>query len=276
MLSNINDVYRDKIYSKDFIELFDYLRNLDEDKQETLLRFILMDNYKINCFYNKYIKLDDNSIDSILMSCLDNAKVFKGLLKQASCFHGMDYFSKSLLLEDMKIKGLDSKISSISKNHILDVLTYHILDELDLYQDYYKDFMIKNRGNIYGQNLLIDYLSLRVLDLKNIDKKKYEEFLLEFIKVYYKWRKFINDHEGEYLMNDEDFIYVDKIEKLNIDDLFWNIENDYNFINLILADYLHYKTEKIEVSEDLVDEYLIDSCDEKIKTKLKIKNQNDN
>ena len=129
MLSNINDIYRDKIYNKDFIELFDYLSNLEGDKQETLLRFILMDNYKVNCFYGNNIKIDDDSINSILMSCLDNAKIFKGLLKQASCFHGMDYFSKSLILEDMKTKGLDAKIISISKTHILDVLTYHILDE---------------------------------------------------------------------------------------------------------------------------------------------------
>ena len=77
-------------------------------------------------------------------------------------------------------------------------------------------------------------------------------------------------------MNDEDFIYVDKIEKSNFEDLLNDVEKDYDFLNLILGDYLHYKTEKIEVSEDLVDEYLIDSCDEKIKIKLKIKDQNTN
>ena len=59
----------------------------------------------------------------------------------------MDYFSKSLLLEDMKNRGLDSEINDIYKNHMLDILTYQILDELDLYQEYYKDFMIKNRAN---------------------------------------------------------------------------------------------------------------------------------
>lgn len=276
MLSNLNDVYRNKIYNKDFIEFVEYFNSLDIDTQEKVLRLILMDNYKINCFNNKYIKIDGESIDSILMSCLDNAKILKEILKDAKCFYGMDYFSKSLLLEDMKNRELDSKINDICRNHMLDVLTYHILDELDLYQEYYKDFMIKNRGNIFSQNLLIDYLSLRVLDLKNKNNKKYEKFLLEFIKVYYKWRKFINDHEGEYLMNDEDFIYVDKIEKLNIEELFNQIENDYDFLNLILGDYLHYKTQKIEVSEELVDKYLNESCDEKIKIKLKIKNQNEN
>ena len=83
MLSNLNDVYREKIYNKEFGELFDYFSSLDIDNQEELLRFILMDNYKINCFYGNNIKIDDDSINSILMSCLDNAKIFKGLLKQA-------------------------------------------------------------------------------------------------------------------------------------------------------------------------------------------------
>lgn len=276
MLSNLNDVYRKKIYSKDFIELFDYFNSMDIDSQEVLLRFILMDNYKINCFNNNKIKINNNSIDSILMSCLDNAKIFKELLKQSKGFYEMDYFSKSLLLEDMENRGLDSEIIQISKNHILDKLTYKILDELNLYKDYYKDFMVKNKNNEFGQNLLIDYLSLRVLDLKDKDNKKYKEFLFEFIKVYYKWRKFINDHEGEYLLNGVDYIYMDKIEKLNIDELFNDIEMDYDFLNIILGDYLHYKTQDIEVSEELVDDYLEETCDEKIKTKLKIKSQNDN
>ena len=83
MLSNLNDVYREKIYNKEFGELFDYFSSLDIDNQEELLRFVLMDNYKINCFYGNNIKIDDDSINSILMSCLDNAKIFKGLLKQA-------------------------------------------------------------------------------------------------------------------------------------------------------------------------------------------------
>ena len=276
MLSNINDVYRDKIYSKDFIELYEEFNHLDVENQEKLLRFILMDNYKINSFYNKYIKTDDDSINSILMSCLDNAKIFKEILKQAKCFYEMDYFSKSLLLEDMKNKALDSKIANISKNHLLDKLIYVILDELDLYQEYYKDFMNKNQGNFFGQDLLINYLTLRVLDLKNKDIKKYEEFLLEFLKIYYKWIIFIKEHDGEYLLNSEDFIYIDKIESLDVKKLFNYIEMDSYFLNLIMGDYLHYKTEKIEVSEELVDKYLNESCNEKIKTKLKIKDQNNN
>lgn len=270
MLSNINDLYRDKIYNKDFIELFCYLSDLDEIKQETLFRFILMDNYKINCFYGNNIKIDDESINSILLSCLDNAKIFKEILKDAKVFYEMDYFSKSLLLEDIKNKRLNSKVSKISKNHILDVLTYKVLDELNLYQEYYKGFITKNKSNTRSQNLFIDYLSLRILDLKNKNNKKYKEFLLEFIKVYYKWRKFIKDHEGEYLLNFDDFIYVDKIEKLNIEELFNNIESDYNFFNLIIADYLHYKTANVEINEKLVDNYLEEISDEKIKVKLKI------
>jgi len=276
MLSNLNDIYRDIIYNKDFIELVDYFNFLDIADQEVLIRFVLMDNYKISSFHNTKIKIDDDSINSIFMSCLDNSKVFIAMVKEAKIFYIMDYFSKCLLLENITNKGLDSKIINISKNHLLDKLTYRILDELNLYQDYYKDFMDKNRGDIVRQNLIIKYLILRVLNLKNIDNKKYEEFLLEFIKVYYKWRKFINDHEGEYLLNNEDLIYMSKIEKLEINELFNEVEKDDNFLNLILGDYLHYKTEKIEVSEELVDKYLSESCDEKFKTKLKIKNQNIN
>lgn len=276
MLSNINDAYREKIYNKDFIELFDYFNSINTYDQEKLLRFILMDNYKINCFYGNKIKIDNDSIDSILMSCLDNANIFKSLLSQAKQFKEMDYFSKCLLLEDIENKGLNSKVASICKTHLLDKLTYKLLDELNLYQEYYKDFMIKNKKNTFGQNLLIDYLSLRVLDLRDKDNKKYEEFILEFMKVYYKWRKFINDHEGEYLLNGVDYIYMDKIEKFSIEELYNDIEKDYDFLNLIIGDYLHYKTEKIEVSEELVDNYFYETCDEKIKTKLKIKNQNDN
>ena len=188
----------------------------------------------------------------------------------------MDYFSKSLLMEDMENKGVDFNISSISKNHILDRITYKILDELNLYQAYYKDFIIKNSDNIISKDLIIDYLSLRIYDLKDKNNKKYQQILLEIIKVYYKWRKFINNHEGEYLINKEDFIYIDKIENLSVEELFNNIDEDYDFLNTMLADYLHYKTEKIEIKEELVDNYLYETSDEKIKIKLKIKNQNDN
>lgn len=276
MIFNLNDVYRDKIYNSDMIEMYECFSLLDEDKQEILLRLILMDKYKVNCFENKKINLDVDSIDTILTSCLDEAKVFIEILMEAKKFYGLDYFSRCLLLEDMENKGLDSNLIRISKTHILDKLTYKIIDELNFYQEYYKGFMIKNNRDALSQNLIIDCLSLRVLDLKYDNKEKYEKFLLEIIKVYYKWKKFINDHEGEYLLNGVDYGYMDKIEKLNIDELFKDIEKDYGFLNEILGDYLHYKTEKIEVSECLVDNYLYESCDEKIKTKLKIKNQNDN
>lgn len=273
MISNLNDITRENIFSMEILDFIDYFRSLKTDEQEKILRLLLIDYYKINFHDQNKLNISNENVDSILLSCLDNSRILYEIVELAKRFYSLDYFSRTLLIEEMEMHNKDKLLSSICKAHFLDKFTYKIVDDIDLYKEYYLGYMKTNEKDIYCKNLIINYFCLRVLELKYTDLDKYKKYILEFIKVYYKWKKFIKEHEGMYLLNIEDFLYIEKIETENVDKLYNYVENSSDFFRTIVSEFLHYTTSKLEVKESIVDKYLNDTTNEAVKTKLKIKDK---
>ena len=276
MVANYNDLLRRKISyhlskKEDPDEnIISYFYCLTDEEQEILMRLALADLYKIQ-YYNKgeVPNLFQVPIDQLIDKCIVDVGLAIDLLEAAKAFNDMDYVSKTLLLETMEDNDQDRNISSVYKFHTLDKLTYRIIDNIDNYKEYYKEYLEVNKEVPNRISTITNYISYRVLDLKSENQNKYKKYVLEFIKTYYKWKNFIKNHDGEYLLNKNDFIYLDIVNSKSIDEIFTYIEENFDFLFTIVGEYLHYKTQKIEIKEEIIEEYFNSSSSEKIKNKLK-------
>lgn len=276
MVANYNDLLRKKISDcfkdKDEYSIIDFFYNLKEEEQEILMRLALCDLYKLDYYIDGTVSgLFDLPINQLINKCITDVGLALELLGASKVFNDMDYVSKTLLLETMQDNDQDRNIYPIYKFHVLDKFTYAIIDDIEDYKEYYKEYLEVNNDKIDRITSITKYICYRIIDLKQEDEIKYKKYILEFIRVYYKWKNFIKDHDGEYLLNNQDFIYLNIINKETLDEIFVEIEDDFDFLFTVVGEYLYYKTQKIEVKEEFVDEYLFFSSDEKLKEKLKIK-----
>lgn len=267
MVTNLNDVIRDKMSKDNFFEIVIYFDSLEKEQQINVLRLMLLDYYKLNCNNISMTQLD---LDDFIYSCFDDMSLIYNLILHTKAFNEMDYISKCILMETMEDLDMDDDLFKISNLHLLDKLTYKIVDDIECYKDYYKDYITKNENSLYRRNNITNVLALRILDLKKFDSVKYKKYILEFIKTYYKWKLFIKNHDGEYLLNDIDFVYLNKIENTDIDILLGELYKDIAFLSMILGEFLHYKTSVTEIKEEVVDSYLKEAVNENVKQKLHI------
>ena len=276
MVANYNDLIRKQIsYCFDRNEdadenIISYFYSLSDEKQEFIMRLALADLYKLNYYMDGTVSdLFKIQINQLVDKCIVDVGLAIDLLEAAKAFNDMDYVSKTLLLEVMEDNDQDKNITSIYKYHTLDKLTYRIVDDIENYKEYYKEYLEVNKDKADRIKTITNYISYRMTDLKQEDENKYKKYILEFIKVYYKWKNFIKNHDGEYLLNKNDFIYLDIITSKSIEEIFTYIEEHFDFLFTIVGEYLHYKTQKIEIKEEIIEEYFNSSSSEKIKNKLK-------
>jgi hypothetical protein len=277
MVANYNDLLRKQISecfnnNEDTDSILGFFYNLNNDEQQIIIRLALSDIYKLSYYIDgKPSELFKYPIQDVIDKCITDVGLVIDLMLSSKLFNDMDYVSKTLLLETMEENDQDKNIISIYKLHILDKFTYIIVDDIENYKKYYKEYLDVNKDKPNKISTITEYISYRILNLKYEDTTKYKKYILEFIKVFYKWKNFIQNHEGKYLLNKSDIIYLDIINSKSLLEIFEYIENDFDFLFTIVGDYLHYKTQKIEIKEEIVDEYLISSSSEKLKQKLKIK-----
>ena len=267
MLSNALDIVRNNISKMDNDKVFSWIINLNLEEQEKIIRLMLLDYYKL--YYSQTLRLPEIANNDIENIICDPSLIYK-LIKSTKLFNDMDFINKSILVKMMEEFNQDNNLINISPLYLLDKLTYKIVDDINCYEEYYLDYIKKNNHVLGKREIITEFLSNRVLELKNKNYNKYEMYILGFIKEYYKWKLFIKNHEGDYLLNPEDFEYIEKIETLDLNEILNELENDYEFLNTVIGDYLHYKTSKLEIKEDIVDNYLKDNTNLKIKQKLKI------
>lgn len=278
MINNYNDLLRKQISyylsKKDDNNdnIIDYFYSLNEENQELITRLALSDLYKLNYYMDGTVSdLFKIPINQLVDKCIVDVGLVVDLLESSKLFNDMDYVSKTLLLEVMEEHDQDRIISSIYKFHTLDKLTYVIVDNLENYKEYYKEYLEVNKDKPNRITTIVEYISYRLINLKFEDENKYKKNILEFIKAYYKWKNFIKNHDGQYLINKCDLTYIDIINCKPIDEIFTYIEDDFDFLYTIVGDYLHYKTQNIEIKEEIVDEYFNSSSSEKLKQKLMVK-----
>ena len=155
--------------------------------------------------------------------------------------------------------------------HDLDKLTYKIIDGLENYKEYYKNYLEVNKANPNRIKNISEFISYKVLELKKTDYNKYEKYILEFIKVYYKWKNFIKKHDGEHLLNSWDIKYLEGIEHIPLDQLLDEIGSSFQFLFTLVSEYMHYTTEKLEIKEEIIDNYFYKESSNELKEKLKCK-----
>ena len=269
MISNLNDMLRNKIYSFSRLDFVYYFDTLSEAEKRIIIKLILLDYYKVSFYIKKersniFNQDIDNLIDSI-----DDMRMILNLLKCAREFNSLDFVSKCMLFEE--IKKYDEELISINKSHILDKMTYQVLDDLDCYKEYYFDYLCKHAKQVVNAKVIINYIVYRVSELKKKNKNHYKKMILEMLKVYYKWKNFIKDNGGENLLCDDEKIYLNIIKDKDIESIFIDLEKDSDFISAIIGEYLYYSTSNIEINETLVDQYFIENSSEEFKNKLKIK-----
>lgn len=276
MINNYNDLLRKQIsYYLSKKEdnngnIMDYFFSLNDENQELIMRLALADLYKLNYYMDGTVSdLFKIPTNELVDKCIVDVGLAIDVLEALKIFNEMDYVSKTLLLEVMEEHDQDRIISSIYKFHMLDKFTYVIVDTLENYKEYYKEYLEINKDKQNRIVTITEYISYRLISLKFEDENKYKKYILELIKVYYKWKNFIKNHDGQYLLNKNDFIYLDIVNSKSIDEIFTYIEDNFDFLFTIVGDYLHYNTQKLEIKEEIVDEYFNFSSSEKIKNKLK-------
>lgn len=273
MIKNLNDMYRDKISSQnDISSTLSYLSTLRKEKLDYVFGILLTDLYKLSFYTNpiqsnkiileyfekydaKYIKENLNSFKDLLENAI-YATIF---------FNDMDLINKILVMEQIKDEKKDNILFGLNKFHILDKITYSFAYDLDIFKDLYIDFISKEKDR--GE-LVADFLIDRLDNLKIINYEKYRNFILEFIKVYYKYGIY-NEASSN---NIESYSYLKVIKNNSLKELYHRIEMDYKFMFDILEEYLKYSIINKDTKVD-INNYFYTNTDQEIQKKLRFNNE---
>ena len=262
-MKSINDIYRDKIISKNKKNLLKYMLNSSCKEMDYILGIMLSDLYKVS-FYthsidnNSTINFFKQNIGNIKSICKYSKELFDDSMDATAFFDDLDLINKIILFEELEESNNEEILFRINQFHFLDKVTYSFYYDLKLFKEIYLDSTIKsNDGNIASQ-----YLFLKLDDLKTINYEKYKLFILEFVKAYYKYNFYFNNKN----------LYLDKITKYSYSDLYKLIEKDQVFIRHLLDSYLNFEILEEEQKKE-INEYLKNNCDKKLQKKLKFNNK---
>jgi len=272
MITSINDEIRNK-FNKSIFSIIFRIEKLDDETKNQLIRLFLADFYKIKLFESletndyDFINKFRKPIDDLVDECLFDQELLYNVIECSFIFNNIPSLSKITIMETIESTKQDYIIFNISKLHILDKITYSFRYDLEYFKGYYIDYKNKNENSSYVSTLLAD----RLLEYKKKNNNEFSKFILEFIKLYYKWNIFVKENIGIENLNKEDIIYLDMIKFSDIDALIKYIGEDINFLITIIDNYLYYSTTEKFISEDIVNEYFYNNVDEDTRKKLKLK-----
>ena len=95
--------------------------------------------------------------------------------------------------------------------------------------------------------------------------------LLEFMKVYYKWKTYMKENNSEFLLEVYDNVYLDVLNNDNINNIFEFLETNIHFLEVLVDDFFFYTTTELEIEDSVVDEYYEANTSEQVKQKFKNK-----
>lgn len=281
----LNDVTRDEISSNDSIsDIMDYFSKLNKKKLNYVLDLILSDIYKIDFFidhsfdsndrifeYENNIQFFKLSIKYLKNECLKDPSFLLVTINATKRFSNLDLVNKSLLMEELELNGKDNLLSQINKFHILDKIAYSFIYELDCFKEYYYDYIKKYGKYNNTDSLVTEFLTDKMLDLKNLNYEKYIVYIHSCIQVYYKWNFYNKCNRIKDNVSKKDLLYLNVVKNESIRKIFDILEYDYDFLNVIIRNYLYYTTIKNKISEKEVDEYFFNNVDETLQKKLNMK-----
>ncbi len=271
MISSINDVIRNSVIDKEFSP-YTFDKFLNMCKNDDILRLFLCDYYKINYYKasvtNQYFNFptDSESIERILVRCIDDNDFLMSIYRCVNMFNSLSTIHKIILLDNLTFKGQDEALASISKLHALDKLTYTFNCDVESIIGYYSNY---NKGKRSDKDFIYTFLSDKLV--QNNESKEYNDVIFEFLRIYYKCIYFIQQNLGkEYLMKNN-IKYLNLISSNSIESLINYSKNDRIFLDVLLRQYLFYKTESTGISETLINNYVEDNAPIDIQKKLKLK-----
>lgn len=285
VMKTLNDIIRDEIASKDSIsDVIVYFSKLNDEKLNYILELILSDTYKVNFFIdhlfdsdNKFFETKDNiqifkhSVKALKKECLENPGFLLMNINATKYFRDLDLVNKSLIIEELEINNKDDFLSHINKFHVLDKIAYSFVYELECFREYYYNYSKKHENYANNDSLITEFLTDKMLELKNFNYEKYIDYIYKCIQVYYKWNFYNKSNKIKKNVLKKDLRYLSIVKEENIKSIFDILEDDYEFLSVIVRNYLYYTTIKNKISEYEVDEYFFSNTEEALQKKLKMK-----
>ena len=274
MVSSINDKVRKYIF-KDALGslMFKRIMSLNSKNKEYVLRLLLSDYYKVNYLsgINEKLSIFRQPMDYILDLCLNNNNFLIMVLGESICFSASPIISKIITLETISNDKLDSKLSSINKFHFLDKISYEFSYELEDLKRYYINFFNRSSNPIDNHILSSEYLSDKISLLEYKDVNKYEQYIIDFMREYYKWNLFMRDAVKKEPRIPYDYNYLNRIRDCSINDLLYDASKNYQLLFLLVSNYLYYTSLTTDEEKNIVDKYFNVNVKPDIQKKLNIK-----
>ena len=279
MISSINDNLRNKINNlivKDpdnsIVNFLEWYNIKSSEGKDTIMRLLISDFYK-NIYFIKDSKIKSESLEFLeneevnnIILCLENDyDLLIKFLYATIKFNSATFFDKQVLFK--KIQNKDKILLKIYKGHILDKIIYSEKDKLEdlifMYEDYIKKSTEKEKFKIADC-----FLCLNMLKIKEKDYNLYKKYILEFVKSYYKWKKFLFYNKQNILL-ENDIKYLHFIENSEIEDIIDITNYNKDFFQTLVGEYFYSKTictnEIIKEMEDFINNNLNDNQKKKFK-----------
>ncbi len=271
MVKTFIEEFRENFLNKkNVIEIVMFLDSLDDKDRDFILRFMISDYYKLNIYNSIYNNTEYFSFDELINNFLDNAEMLKELIINTKYYSSLDFISKSIIIEEIEKYGKKEFIESISTTYKIEQSVYKFNYDIESFKEYYIDYLNKNEKELKKRSIASIFITQKILELRDIDKNKYINYMIKMLTVYYKWKLFIRDHDGKKLLFSTDLEYIENIKNKSIDEIFIDLNSNYDFLHTIVGEYLHYTTENMRIDEVIVDKYLKSNSSEAFQKKLKI------
>lgn len=270
-MSSINDFIRKELLSNyTMTTTLVKLEQLNIKDNEEIIRLLISDYYKIEFFesINKNNFTFEDSVDELINNFILNEDFLYNVVEKSKIYNKLTNISKIIIMEEIEKAKKDLMFIDLSKSHVLDKLSYKFIYNLECFKEYYKDYKTKI-GNEEQTTDASIFIANKLIYYKKENYNKYKKFILEFIRIYFKWIIYVkNNFDKTYLYN-EDHLYIEIIKHNSIDDLINYTEINYSFLVTIIENYLYYSTVQKDISGSIVEDYYINNVDSNIQKKLK-------
>ena len=271
MIDSINDVYRKQIYEENNeISIYDYLSNLDNKTREYVLRLIISDWYK-------YIYISEKELFNDIIKnpnkLVEYCKEDLGLLSVSAIYEeSSNFFSTTLIQKIIAIEKIDNSyiddvMQCVNVFHVLDKMTYKFQYNFDSFNEYYIDYLQNSKKN---KDFIYEYITDRIRNLFTINMNKYTEYVLKFMREYYKWNFYKSCSLNLDTHNKNQKRYLDMIERYPLNLLIDTSINDVEFLKSMIKDYLYNENFNKEQEKIESKQFLLNNTSEKLQKKLRI------
>lgn len=267
MIYSINDIYRKEIYGNNNSKtILHFLSTLNINLRKYVLKLIISDWYKYNYVIGNFdsIKILNNGIDDVLNLVENNPQFLLSIYKNSYCFYKSAIIYKIISIEKIKENSLDKTLCDINKFHVLDKLTYNFSYKLDNINEYYIDYLEKCEKD---KKFIYDYITNKIIELHDINISLYAQYVLTFIREYYKWNFYKGYSLNRELINKE---YLDMIKNYPIHQLINISITDEKFLNTIISGYLYNENFNKESEKIEAKKFLLNNTSEEFQKKLRI------